>query len=52
MFLKTIDARGLWSKLRNHVGVKVKHPVNEATRNLRARIHDEGVKQTVSVCPV
>ena len=51
MFLKLTDTDGLWSKLRNHVGVKVKHPVSDATRNLRARIHDQGVKQTVSVCP-
>ncbi len=51
MFLRLTDTDGLWSKLKNHVGVKVKHPVSEATRNLRARIHDPGVTQTVSVCP-
>jgi formate dehydrogenase major subunit len=51
VFLKLTDTDGLWSKLKNHVGVKVKHPMSEATRNLRARIHDPGVKQTVSVCP-
>jgi formate dehydrogenase major subunit len=51
MFLKVSDADGLWSKIKNHVGVKVKHPISPATRNLRARINDPGVKQTVSVCP-
>ena len=34
MFLKVTDAEGLWSKIKNHVGVKVKHPVSPATRNL------------------
>jgi len=51
MFLKASDAEGLWSKVKNHVGVKVKHPVSPATRDLRARISDPGVKKTVSVCP-
>src|ERR687894_1949686 len=51
MFLKVTDADGLWSKIKNHVGVKVKHPVSPATRNLRARINDPGVKRTTSVCP-
>ncbi|MDQ3910792.1 MAG: dehydrogenase [Actinomycetota bacterium] len=51
MFLKVSDADGLWSKIKNHVGVKVKHPVSPATRELRARINDPGVKQSVSVCP-
>ena len=51
MFLRVTDDEGLWSKLKNHVGVKVKHPISPATRELRARIHDPGVKQSVSVCP-
>src|ERR687890_933925 len=51
MFLKLTDADGLWAKIKNHVGVKVKHPVSPATRNLRARINDPGVKKSVSVCP-
>ncbi len=51
MFLKLTDAEGLWSKVKNHVGVKVKHPVSQATRELRARINDPGVKKTSSVCP-
>jgi hypothetical protein len=25
---------------KNHVGVKVKHPISQGTRELRARIHD------------
>jgi formate dehydrogenase major subunit len=51
MFLKVSDADGLWSKVKNHVGVKVKHPVSPATRNLQARTGDPGVKKSVSVCP-
>ncbi len=51
MFLKVTDTDGLWSKIKNHVGTKVKHPISPASRNLRARIHDPGVKKTVSVCP-
>src|SRR5918911_536269 len=51
MFLKVTDADGLWSKIKNHVGVKVKHPVSPATRNLQARTGDPGGKKSVSVCP-
>jgi formate dehydrogenase major subunit len=51
VFLRVSDAEGLWSKPKNHVGVKVKHPISQGTRELRARIHDPGVKKTVSVCP-
>jgi len=51
MFLKLTDADGLWSKIKNHVGVTVKHPVSPASRELRARINDPGVKKTTSVCP-
>jgi len=51
VFLKVTDAEGLWSKIKNHVGVKVKHPVSPASRELRARINDPGVKKSVSVCP-
>jgi formate dehydrogenase major subunit len=51
MFLRVSDADGLWSKIRNHVGTTVKHPISPASRNLKARINDPGVKKTVSVCP-
>lgn len=51
MFLKITGKDGLWSKLRDHVGVKVEHPVSPETRNLKARIHDEGVEKTRSICP-
>lgn len=51
MFLKVTNADGLWSKVKAHVGVTVKHPVSPASRELRARINDPGVKKTVSVCP-
>jgi len=51
MFLKVTDTDGLWSKIKNHVGVTVKHPISQATRDLRARTSDPGVKKTVSVCP-
>jgi formate dehydrogenase major subunit len=51
MFFKVTDVEGLWSKVKNHVGVKVKHPISPASRELRARINDPGVKKTVSVCP-
>src|SRR5215213_9719116 len=45
------DAQGLWNKIKNHVGVKVKHPISPVTRNIRSRLSDEGVHKTVSVCP-
>jgi formate dehydrogenase major subunit len=51
MFLKMTDANELWSKIKNHVGVTVKHPVSPATREIRSRLSDEGVKKSVSVCP-
>src|ERR687884_418345 len=51
MFFKVSDADGLWAKIKNHVGVTVKHPVSRASRELRARIYDPGVKKSVSVCP-
>ncbi len=51
MFLKVTDAESLWTKIKNHVGTTVEHPVSPATRNLKARINDPGVKKTVSVCP-
>ena len=38
-------------KIRNHVGTTVEHPVSPATRDIRSRLSDEGVKKTVSVCP-
>ena len=51
MFFKLADADGLWSKIKNHVGVTVKHPVSPASRELRSRIKDPGVKTTTSVGP-
>src|SRR5918998_6314577 len=51
VFLKLTEKEGLWKKIRSHVGTTVEHPVSPATRNIRARIADEGVKQSVSVCP-
>lgn len=51
MFLKIAEKDGLWAKIRNHVGTTVKHPVSQASRDLKARINDPGVKETVSVCP-
>jgi formate dehydrogenase major subunit len=51
MFLKVTDANELWSKIKNHVGVKVEHSISPASHELRARINDPGVKKSVSVCP-
>jgi formate dehydrogenase major subunit len=51
LFLKVTDADGLWSKIKNHVGTTVKHPLSPASRELRARVKDPGVKKSVSVCP-
>ena len=51
MFLKVTERDGLWAKIKNHVGVTVKHPVSPVTREIRSRLSDEGVKKTVSVCP-
>lgn len=51
MFLKTGERDGLWTKIKNHVGTTVKHPISPATRNIRSRLSDEGVKKSVSVCP-
>jgi formate dehydrogenase major subunit len=45
------DAQGLWNKIKNHVGVKVEHPISPVTREIRSRLSDEGVEKTVSVCP-
>ena len=51
MFPKVTEGDGLWAKIRDHVGGKVKHPVSPVTAKIRSRLSDEGVKQTVSVCP-
>ena len=54
MFLKVAEEDGLWAKiknLKNHVGTTVEHPVSPATREIRSRLSDEGVKSSVSVCP-
>jgi formate dehydrogenase major subunit len=42
---------GLWARIKNHVGVTVKHPVSPVTREIRSRLSDEGVEQTASICP-
>src|SRR4028119_2167793 len=51
VFLKLTEKDGLWKKIRSHAGTTVEHPVSPATRNIRARISDDGVKKSVSVCP-
>ena len=51
MFPKVTRRDGLWAKIKNHVGVKVKHPISPVTRNIRSRLSDEGVGKSVSVCP-
>lgn len=51
LFFKVAGREGLWDKIRNHVGVTVKHPVSPAIRDLKARISDPGVKKSASVCP-
>ena len=51
MFFRIADAEQLWSKIKNHVGTTVKHPLSQASRDLRARIKDPGVNKAVSVCP-
>lgn len=51
LFLKITERDGLWGKIKNHVGVSVKHPVSQATREIRSRLSDDGVDKTVSVCP-
>jgi formate dehydrogenase major subunit len=51
VFLKDTERDSLWAKIKNHVGVKVKHPISPVTRNIRSRLSDEGVHKTVSVCP-
>jgi len=51
MLFKLTEEDGLWKKIRNHVGTTVEHPVSQATREIRSRISDEGVKRSVSVCP-
>ena len=51
MFLKVTERERLWAKIKNHVGVTVKHPISPVTREIRSRLSDEGVQKTVSVCP-
>jgi formate dehydrogenase major subunit len=51
LFFKLSEKDGLWAKVKNHVGIKVEHPVSPATRNIRSRLSDEGVQKSVSVCP-
>jgi formate dehydrogenase major subunit len=51
VFLKVSEGDGLWAKIKNHVGVTVKHPLSPVTRDIRSRLSDEGVKKSVSVCP-
>ncbi len=51
MLFKVTEGDGLWAKIKNHVGVTVKHPISPVTRGIRSRLSDEGVKKTVSVCP-
>jgi formate dehydrogenase major subunit len=51
MFLGMTGRDGLWARVKSHVGVTVKHPVSPVTREIRSRLSDEGVQQTVGVCP-
>jgi formate dehydrogenase major subunit len=51
MLLDIGEGDGLWAKIKNHVGVKVEHPVSPMTRDMKSRLSDEGVQKTVSVCP-
>jgi formate dehydrogenase major subunit len=51
MLFKVTEEDGLFKKIRNHVGTTVEHPVSQATRDIRSRLSDEGVKKSVSVCP-
>ncbi len=51
MLLKVGEKDSLWTKIKNHVGTTVEHPVSPATRNIRSRLSDEGVEKSVSVCP-
>ena len=51
MLFKATGKVGLFEKIRNHVGTTVEHPVSRATRDIRTRLSDEGVKKTLSVCP-
>ncbi|HET7478661.1 MAG TPA: hypothetical protein VFJ72_03995 [Rubrobacteraceae bacterium] len=51
MLFKLTEKDGIWTKIRNHVGMTVKHPISPVTRNIRSRISEEGVEKTVSVCP-
>lgn len=45
------EPQGLWGKIRSHIGTTVEHPISPASRELKARIADPGVKKTHSVCP-
>jgi formate dehydrogenase major subunit len=51
MLFKFTERGGLLGKVRDHVGTTVERPVSRATRDIRSRLSDEGVKKTVSVCP-
>jgi formate dehydrogenase major subunit len=51
MLFKANEKDGLIRKIRNHIGTTVEHPVSQATRDIRSRLSDDGVKKTVSVCP-
>jgi formate dehydrogenase major subunit len=51
MLFRLTEKDGLWKKIRNHVGTTVEHPISPATRDIRSRISDAGVKKSVSVCP-
>jgi formate dehydrogenase major subunit len=51
VFFEVSKRDGLWAKIKNHVGVKVEHPISPVTREIRSRLSDEGVRKTVSVCP-
>ncbi len=45
------EGKKLWKKLRSHVGVNPKQSISPATRDIRSRITESGVKKTESICP-
>jgi formate dehydrogenase major subunit len=51
MHFKVTERDGFFKKIRDRVGTTVEHPVSQATRDIRSRLSDDGVKKSVSVCP-
>ena len=51
MLFEITERDGFFKKIRDRVGTTVEHPVSQATRDIRSRLSDDGVKKSVSVCP-